>query len=173
MTRLFVCLCLAALLASCDDMSRQAKFKAGHSAPLFASGRADNGPPPGTVAVGQLANEALLTQRPPMSRELLDRGEQRYRIYCTPCHGVGGQGDGLVVGRGFSKPPALDSEGSRALTDQQLLTLIAEGRGQMAGFAMQLPAPDRWAVVAHIRALQLSQHAPVAQLPTALRDQLP
>ncbi|MDB5984168.1 MAG: hypothetical protein JWQ69_5183 [Pseudomonas sp.] len=159
---------LLALVAGCDDMSDQPKTLDNRPGP----GPNERAVPAGTVARGQLADQAQLAQRPPMDATLLARGEERYRIYCTPCHGLTGLGDGRVVQRGFPVPPAFTEQRLRAAPDAYLLNVIAEGHGLMYGYAARVPPADRWAIVAHLRVLQLSQHVEVTQLPEALRQTL-
>nr|WP_276583664.1 cytochrome c [Pseudomonas sp. RIT-PI-AD] len=153
-------------------MSRQRKAKDQAPSAFFPDGKVDQAPPPGTVSREQAARDAALAQRPPLDAALLARGAERYRIYCAPCHGLAGDGHGLVVARGFPAPPAFTEERLRQAPDRHVLEVIANGYGQMYGYAARVQPADRWAIVAHIRALQLSQHAPVAELPAAQRDAL-
>jgi mono/diheme cytochrome c family protein len=104
---------------------------------------------------------------------LLQRGQERYSIYCLPCHSPVGDGDGRVVRRGFPRPPNYHEERLRAAPDQHFFDVITHGYGVMHSYADRVPPQDRWAIVAYIRALQLSQHAEVAQMPPALRARLP
>jgi len=171
MNRGWLLVALLALMGSgCDDMSRQPRVQEQRPAALFADGMGTRQPPAGTVARGQLEREAVLQRRPPMSSALLVKGEERYRIFCTPCHGLSGQGDGLVVGRGFPAPAPLSDKRMRALSDEHLLRVIADGQGLMAGYRAVIAPEDRWAIIAHLRALQLSQHAPLSSL-TGLQRQ--
>jgi mono/diheme cytochrome c family protein len=103
---------------------------------------------------------------------LLERGRERFNIYCAPCHGRAGVGDGMVVQRGMPRPPSLHDERLRAAPDQHVFDVITRGYGVMYSYAMRVQPPDRWAIVAYIRALQLSQHATLADVPTADRDRL-
>jgi mono/diheme cytochrome c family protein len=173
------------------DMYDQPKHKPGSASPLFADGLASRAPPPGSVAHAEgdlaatsgggrggaaLADEARagaeerLPERP--SRELLLRGRERYTIYCMPCHSAAGDGDGPVVRRGFPAPPSYHGERLRAAPDRHFYDVITHGWGVMYPYADRVAPADRWAIVAYIRALQLSQHAPVAQLPPELRAQV-
>jgi len=164
-------LLLAALLAGCDDRAEQPLYRSGRGVPLWQGADAPAAVP-GSVARGDGARLALLQRRPALDAALLQRGAERYAIYCSPCHGLAGLGDGLVVARGFPRPPAFAEARLRGMPDAQLLQVIAEGHGVMYGYAARIEPADRWAIVAHLRALQLSQHAPLATLPAALRRAL-
>ena len=102
---------------------------------------------------------------------LLERGRERYRIYCLPCHGEYGDGDGRVVAKfGFPQPPSLHDERLLAATDAHLLDVVIRGYGVMYSYSTVLPPRDRWAVVGYLRALQLARHADVAQFPGLRTD---
>jgi mono/diheme cytochrome c family protein len=163
-------LLIVVLCSGCDDMSRQAKVQEQRPGALFANGLSSRQPPAGTVARGQLALEAQALQRPPMTDDLLARGEAGYQTFCTPCHGLGGRGDGLVVGRGFPAPPPLTEARLLGASDAQLMEVIAQGKGLMSGYESRIPPAERWAIVAHVRVLQLSQHAPLDRLPDSVRQ---
>jgi len=131
-------------------------------------------PPPGP-ALGVDANGRPLAQTGaastpvyanplPIDPQLLARGRERYTIYCAPCHSVVGDGDGLVVRRGFPAPPSYHSERLRRAADSHFYQVISEGYGAMYPYADRISPADRWAIVAYIRALQLSQYAPAAAL---------
>ncbi|EIK94791.1 hypothetical protein PMM47T1_19883 [Pseudomonas sp. M47T1] len=159
---------MALLVSACDDMSRQAKTREYRPGPLIGNVQRD--PPVGSVDRGQLAQQARLAQRPPLDAALLERGQQRFEIYCAPCHGLSGQGDGIVVSRGFPTPPAFTQARLIAAPDAYLLQVIAQGHGQMFGYAARVAPADRWAIVAHIRALQLGQHLSLSSLPARERQ---
>ncbi|AOE60342.1 cytochrome c [Pseudomonas corrugata] len=152
------------LLGACDDMSEQRKAKDQDHSDFFSDGKVDQAPPIGTVARGALEREAVLNVRPPMTQALLDRGQERFEIYCAPCHGLTGNGQGIVVARGFAKPPDLADQRLRDAPDRQLIDVITHGYGQMYSYAARVEPADRWAIVAYIRALQLSQHTDVHSL---------
>jgi len=186
-------LATACVLVGCDrtqrDMLRQPRNGSEAASPLFADGSATRPPPPesvphaiGTYAAttGGRAGTALvaaremdetrqaLPERP--SRAMLVRGQERYAIYCMPCHSMTGDGDGPVVERGFPRPPTLHSDALRQVGDRHLYEVIAHGRGLMYPMADRIDPADRWAIVAFVRALQLSRHAPVDRLPADLQQ---
>jgi len=168
-------LIIAAVLLSlvgCDDMSRQRKAKDQGASEFFPDGKVNQTPPDGTVARGALEREAALEHRPPMSPALLDRGQERFEIYCTPCHGLVGDGNGTVVARGFPKPPDFAEKRLREAPDRHFIDVITEGYGQMYSYAARVEPADRWAIVAYIRALQLSQHAEADRLSPSGRQTL-
>ena len=187
---LFV-LSVALALAGCErtmkDMYVQPKLGPDAASPLFADGKGSRPPPPGSVpvAMGDLAKTSSgrqgrdeLAQRaianaaatpPAITEELLRRGRGRYDIDCAPCHSIVGDGDGMVVRRGFPRPPTFHQARLRDTPDRHLFDVVTQGYGVMAPFADRLTPQDRWAVVAYVRALQLSQQAPLAQLPASLQ----
>jgi len=111
-----------------------------------------------------------LPERP--DRALLLRGQERYSVYCLPCHGAGGDGDGPVVQRGFPAPPSYHLERLLDAPDRHFVDVIEHGYGVMYPYADRVGMADRWAIAAYIRALQLSRRVAVAQLPAALRAAL-
>ncbi|CAM5783981.1 c-type cytochrome [Rhizobacter fulvus] len=181
-------------LGGCERLMRnmydQPRKDPGEASPLFANGKASRPPPPGTVAraSGDLAatssgrrgqeepveRDAAMarTALPPITAALLQRGQQRYAIYCLPCHSPVGDGDGAVVRRGFPAPPSYHLPRLREAPDRHFFDVITDGYGVMVSYADRVAPTDRWAIVAYIRALQLSQHAQVAALPPALQAQL-
>jgi hypothetical protein len=178
-------LLLAALAAACrQDMHDQPRVKPLARSEFFADGRAARPLVEGTVARGQLRDdERLYTGRSgqdfsasfpfPVDRALLDRGEERYGIFCAPCHGQLGLGDGAVVRRGFRNRPASFHEPRlREKPAGYFVDVITNGFGAMQDYAAQIPARDRWAIVAYLRALQLSQNATLADVPPDKRGEL-
>ena len=120
-------------------------------------------PVPGTVARNPPPQSA--PQPPAITAALLARGEQRFDVDCEPCHDPTGDGDGMVVRRGFPHPPELFAPRLQAATAQHLYDVITRGHGVMYSFADRVSPADRWAIVAYIRALQRSQDSSVASLP--------
>jgi mono/diheme cytochrome c family protein len=105
----------------------------------------------------------------PVTRQVLQRGKERFTIYCSVCHGPLGYGDGVVVERGFTKPNSYHSDRLRSAPVGYFFDVITHGYGSMPDYASQVPPEDRWAIVAYVRALQLSQHATLVELPEAIR----
>ena len=101
----------------------------------------------------------------PVTLALLRRGQERFAIYCTPCHGMLGDGDGMVVRRGFPRPPSYHIERLRAAPDRHIYEVIRDGYGVMYPFGDRVAPPDRWAIVAYVRALQRSQAANADDIP--------
>jgi mono/diheme cytochrome c family protein len=183
-----IALVLAAtlVLAGCErqmhNMYVQPRFDPDEGSSLWKDGRADRAPVPGTVAaaMGDIAGTSSarhgLGERPPLqpptTKALLVRGQERFSIYCLPCHSPLGDGDGPVARHGFPHPPSYHQPRLRNATDHYLYDVITNGHGVMYGYADRVTPEDRWAIVAYIRALQLSQDARVAQLPPALRAKL-
>jgi mono/diheme cytochrome c family protein len=108
----------------------------------------------------------------PVDSALLDRGQERYRIFCTPCHGELGDGRGMIVQRGFNPPPSYHSEELRKKPVGHYFDVMTRGFGTMYSYASRISARDRWAIAAYIRALQLSQHATAGDLSPEDRGQL-
>jgi hypothetical protein len=168
---------LVLLGAGCrSDMNDQAKYKPLAASDFFADGRASRPPVPGTIARGQLREDthlytgkvdgALVTTFPfPVTMEVLKRGQQRYNIYCAPCHDRAGNGNGMVVRRGYKQPPSLHIDRLRDAPVGHFYDVIANGLGAMPDYSVQVPVRDRWAIIGYIRALQLSQRATPADVP--------
>ena len=177
-------LSLAVAVAGCrQDMHDQPKLKPLARSEFFADGRAARPVPEGTVARGQLReDEHLYTGKvagafadrlpQPLDLELVRRGQKRYAIFCTPCHGASGGGDGMIVRRGYRKPSSFHLDRLRNERAGYFYDVITNGFGAMPDYAAQIPVRDRWAIVAYIRALQLSQHATLAEVPPARRAEL-
>jgi mono/diheme cytochrome c family protein len=108
----------------------------------------------------------------PVTQELLERGEGRYKIFCTPCHGLQGDGNGMIAMRGMKHPPSYHEERLRQVPNGYIYDVIGNGFGAMYGYSAQIPPRDRWAIVAYVRALQLSRNAKVAELPADLREKV-
>jgi mono/diheme cytochrome c family protein len=108
----------------------------------------------------------------PITRELVERGRNRYMIYCVVCHDAVGGGHGKIVERGYTKPPSYHSERLRSAPAGYLFRVVSQGYGSMPSYASQIPVRDRWAIISYVRALQLSQHYPADKLPDEIRNQL-
>lgn len=191
---------LALLTAGCSerDMVVQPKYKPLQASEFFVDGQSSRQLEPGTVARGQLrVNEAydtgetagkLATLIPlegfdpaekldpakavAARKEALSRGRERFNVFCAPCHGRTGDGNGMIVQRGFSKPPSLHEPRLREVAPGHFFHVITHGYGAMYSYASRIPTSDRWAIAAYIRALQLSQNAGLADLPAADRAKL-
>ena len=113
--------------------------------------------PDGVVAQGDLARSTAVLQPPSATPQLMARGRERFGIYCSPCHGFDGDADGIIVARGFPRPPSFHSRQLRMAPAQLFFDTITNGYGAMYSYADRVAPADRWAIVAYIRALQLSQ----------------
>lgn len=154
MSRLFALALLA--LASCHQdltMADQPRDDEWEKSVLFANGRAMQDQPAGAVS-REAATSDLKAQRPPMSLALVKRGRERFDIYCSVCHGLTGEADGMVVQRGFPKPPSFLDPRLVAAPDGHFVDVITNGHGVMYSYADRVSVPDRWAIAAYIRALQ-------------------
>ncbi len=174
MMRILLSLAAALLLAGCNDisMTRQNRYGTYTPAALFPDGTEAQALPAGVVAQGDLDRAEQATNPPKVDAQLLARGRQRYDIYCSPCHSLSGDGDGMIVRRGFPAPPSYHSARLRAATAQHFFDVISNGYGVMYSYGARVEPRDRWAIVAYIRALQQSRNARLAEMP-GLRDRLP
>lgn len=178
---------LVALLpiAACrQDMHDQPKYIALRPSDQFADGRSARPIPVGTVARGHLdADTAFYTgKRPdgtfvealpfPLTKAVLLRGQQRYNIFCSPCHDRTGSGLGMVVRRGFRRPPSYHIDRLRQAPNGYLFDVMTTGFGAMPDFSVEIQPADRWAIVAYQRALQLAQMAKVDDVPAEAQAQL-
>ena len=149
--RLILSLVGLGLLAACDTGTEERN--------AVASTRTVQRPyqalPPGTVARGTAARQAALEPPgPETTPQLLARGEERFRVFCSPCHGISGRGDGTVVSRGFAPPPSYHEERLRGLTPEQIVQVITHGKGRMFPYADRVPPEERWAIAHHVKRLQ-------------------
>jgi mono/diheme cytochrome c family protein len=175
MTRRLAPLLLAcAVLAGCtrSNMDSQPKYHEYEPGRLFRDGKVLQAPVPGTVARGDPARAAEAKQKPPLTAELLQRGRAQYDVFCSPCHDRAGAGNGIVVQRGMPRPESLHTERLREASDQHLFDVITAGYGAMYSHGDRIRPRDRWAIVAYMRALQLSQHAALADVPPQERARL-
>jgi mono/diheme cytochrome c family protein len=174
MTRAWLSLSTALLLAGCDDisMTQQKRYDTYSSAALFPDGTEAQALPEGVVAQGDLDRAEEIATPPKVDAHVLARGQERYDIYCSPCHGLSGDGDGMIVRRGFPPPPSYHSARLRAAPAQHFFDVISDGYGVMYAYNARVEPRDRWAIVAYIRALQESRNAKLAEAPE-LKDKLP
>jgi mono/diheme cytochrome c family protein len=164
---LALALMMLPLLAACDQkMAAPPRDDPYAVDPNLPGGIAAQAPVPGTVAREDPVADA---PPPPVTAVLLDRGHERYDIFCVPCHGRSGSGDGLVVQRGFPHPPDFHDAALRNAPSRHFFDVITHGYGVMFPYGSRVPPADRWAIVAYIRALQLAGHAEVAMLPADIR----
>lgn len=178
--------CLASLagVGACrQDMHDNPRYEPLEKSDFFRDGRASRLPVEGTVARGGLREDdrlfrgksgtAPVAEIPlPVTRAMLARGRERYDIFCAPCHDRVGTGLGIVVLRGYRRPPSLHDERLRQAAPGYLYDVITSGFGSMPDYAAQISPEDRWAIVAYTRALQLSQRASVADVPPQERPRL-
>jgi len=168
-------------LAGCSlkqDMALQPKNRPLSPSDFFADGRSERPLLENTVARGSVAEDELLVSKEsnsfplPLTQELLERGENRYKIFCTPCHGLQGDGNGMVAMRGMKHPPSYHEDRLRQVPNGYLYDVIGNGFGAMLGYSAQIAPRDRWAIVAYVRALQLSRNARLADLPADVREKV-
>lgn len=172
MNRWLTIVALGGLLAGCDqNMDEQPRYSEYSRAPLFR-GSVLRRPPENTVARDDLEREKASNTKPVLSAELLARGRERFGIFCSPCHGAGGDGTGMVVQRGMPRPTSYHDDRLRTAEDQYFFDVITNGHGAMYSYAARVPPADRWAIVAYIRALQLSRQASLDDVPADERARL-
>jgi mono/diheme cytochrome c family protein len=180
---LLVTLAVAASAACRQDMHDQPKYKPFRQSDFFADQRSARPLVPGTVARGSLREDAVyytgkvgsdfVAEIPvKVTPALLARGQERFQIFCSPCHGRTGRGDGMIVQRGFKAPSSYHVDRLRAMPIGYFYDVITNGFGAMADYSAQVPPADRWAIAAYIRTLQYSQYAPLADVPADKRDLL-
>lgn len=174
------------------SMRNQSKYKHQASSRFFADGRADRPLPPGVVATsygpagqplrnddvlytGKDASGTFVAKLPasvPVDRKLLERGQQSYTIYCAPCHGALGDGNGITKQYGMGATPTYHDDRLRQIADGDLFNTITHGKNNMLSYADKLKPEDRWAVVAYVRALQRAQAGTVADVPEVNKAEL-
>ena len=174
------------LCAGCrQDMHVQPRYNPYDPTDFFEDGQSSRLPVAGTVPRGDLTmgpDELLITGESngeaatafpfPVTREVLDRGRERFNIYCSPCHGLSGDGDGMIVRRGFRAPPSLHMDRLRTATVGHYFAVITNGFGAMYPYGYRITPRDRWAIISYIRALQLSRQASINDVPAAERAKL-
>ncbi len=175
---------LAVLSTGCrQDMFEQPKFKPLDEDRFFTDGRSARPIPAGTLRYGETDQSEAMAQGTqngvfvatipvPVNETLLKRGQERFDIYCSPCHGRTGDGHGMINKRGFLQPADLNSERVRNAPPGYIYAVIAHGYGSMPDYAYQVALRDRWAIVAYIRALEASRGATLADVPPERRAEL-
>jgi mono/diheme cytochrome c family protein len=175
--KIIVATILLCVFTACRrDMFNQPKSNPLRESDFFPDGSASRPIPAHTVALNDLQDDEafytgmigtnLVDTFPfPVTREMLQRGRERFEINCFPCHGQTGEGDGIVVQRGFSAPPSYHIERLRAAPVGHFFDVMTRGYGVMYSYATGVTPEDRWAIAAYIRALQLSEHATLADVP--------
>ncbi len=180
------CVCLAGcltLLACQQRMADQPRYKPLARSTFFGDERSARPLVEGTVARGHVDADELFYKGTikgkladkfpfPITKEVLLRGQERYNIFCSPCHDRTGTGQGMIVRRGFQPPPSYHIDRLREAPVGHFFTIITRGFGIMPDYAAQIPVRDRWAIIAYIRALQLSQNAKIADVPDKERAAL-
>jgi mono/diheme cytochrome c family protein len=180
---LLVALVAAAGAACRQDMHDQPKYKPFRQSDFFADQRSARPLVAGTVARGSLREDAVyftgkvgndfVAEIPvKVTPALLARGQERFQIFCSPCHGRTGRGDGMIVQRGFKAPSSYHVDRLRAMPIGYFYDVVTNGYGAMADYAAQVPPADRWAIAAYIRTLQYAQYAPAGDVPADKRGLL-
>ena len=159
---------LSLLLTGCDlSMTQQRKLTTYAPTSLWPDGSSARPLPAHVVAQGDVERASEAKTAPPITAELLARGQERFGIFCAPCHGLAGDGDGIIVAHGFPAPPSYHIDRLAAAPAQHFYDVITDGYGVMFSYADRVEPHDRWAIGAYIRALQLSRRAAVAEVPDA------
>jgi hypothetical protein len=165
-----------------QDMADQPKNRPLSPSPFFDDGRSERPLLENTVARGSIADDDLFVPKEsnafplPLTPELLKRGQERYKIFCAPCHGIQGDGNGMIVMRGMKRPPSFTDPHEprlRQVPNGYLYDVVTNGFGAMLSYSAQVPPADRWAIIAYVRALQLSRNIPASELPPDVREKLP
>ena len=165
------------VLSACrEDMQNQPRFKPLRKSDFFEDARSSRPLVPGTVArgdlradtyfyTGMMGNTVGSVMPFPVTQQVLERGRERYNIYCAPCHSRTGDGNGMIVQRGYRRPPSYHTDRLRQAPIGHFFDVITNGYGAMPDYAAQVTPRDRWNIAAYIRALQLSQDAPSSLVP--------
>ncbi|MEK6372745.1 MAG: cytochrome c [Acidobacteriota bacterium] len=173
-------LLLLVLFACRQKMANQPRYDPLEPSDFFADGMSARPRIAGTVARGELAITGFMATGKidgavadgfpfAVDANVMNRGEERYNIYCSVCHGKAGDGNGMIPARGYRRPPSLHTDILRAAKTGHFFDVMSRGFGAMPSYAAQVPVEDRWAIVAYIRALQLSQHATIADVPPDMK----
>jgi mono/diheme cytochrome c family protein len=164
-------------------MAVQPRYDPLEPSDLFADHMSARPRLPGTVARGEVAVVGFLATGKingvdgdgfpfPVTSAVMNRGQERFNIYCSPCHGRLGDGNGMIPSRGFRRPPSYHTEALRAAKTGHFFDVMTNGFGAMPSYAPQVPVNDRWAIIAYIRALQLARNATINELTPEEREKL-
>ena len=175
--------CCALAISGCGYSLRQDMANQPYNRPLspsdfFADGRSERPLIENTVAHGAPENDVYNVAKDyagyplPVNEKLLQRGEGRYKIFCAPCHGLQGDGNGMAAVRGMKHPPSYHIDRLRQAPNGYFYDVMTNGFGAMYGYSERIPPSDRWAIIAYVRALQLSRNAKTSDLPESLRQKL-
>jgi mono/diheme cytochrome c family protein len=167
-----IALCIAAAGCTRSNMDSQPKYHEYEPGALFRDGQVLQSPVPGTIARDDPVDAAEIAAKPAITAQLLARGRKQYDVFCSPCHDRLGSGRGIVVVRGMPQPPSFHEQPLRMADDQHFYDVISKGYGAMYSFSDRIHPQDRWAIVAYLRALQLSHHAALTDLPDDERERL-
>jgi mono/diheme cytochrome c family protein len=178
-----VALLLVSTAACRQKMSNQPRYDPLEPSDFFADGMSARQRIPGTVARGELDPTSVLATGKingqdvdafpfPITADVLTRGQERFNIYCSECHGKVGDGNGMIPSRGFRRPPSFHTDTLRTARVGHFFDVMTNGFGAMPPYRVQVPVNDRWAIAAYIRALQLNQNATVNDVPPAERANL-
>nr|WP_284452420.1 cytochrome c [Mesorhizobium sp. WSM4875] len=164
---------MAPILAACkQQMAEQPRYNPLDASNQFADGASARMPIAGTVERNEELAAGPQTIPYPITLALLQHGRQRFEIFCAPCHGLAGDGRGVIARHGFPSPPSYHQDALRQASDRHLYDVITNGYGVMYPYGSRVPPADRWAIVAYIRALQYSRDVPMAQLSDDLKARL-
>jgi mono/diheme cytochrome c family protein len=170
-------------ISGCDYSLRQDMANQPYNRPLspsdfFADGRSERPLIENTVAHGAIGNDVYSVAKDyagyplPVNEKLLRRGQDRYKIFCAPCHGLQGDGNGMAAVRGMKHPPSYHIDRLRQAPNGYFYDVVSNGFGAMYSYSDRIPPNDRWAIIAYMRALQLSRNAKSGDLPESLRQKL-
>ncbi len=164
-------------------MANQARYDPLEASDFFEDGMASRPRVAGTVARGEITDNPFFDTGKlngqdgdgfpmPVTLDLVNRGQSRFNIYCSECHGRAGDGNGMIPSRGYRRPPSFHTQALRTAPSGHLFDVMTNGFGAMPPYGKMIPPQDRWAIAAYIRALQLSQNATVADVPVTERANL-
>jgi mono/diheme cytochrome c family protein len=184
LTRVIVAVMATTMLAACrQDMHDAPRYEPLEASTFFPNGSGSRMLVTDTIARGQLNDDRHLyegvengqpaqTFPMPVTAEVMARGQERFNVFCAPCHGRTGLGDGMIVQRGFRRPPSFHEDRLREAPVGYLFDVMTNGFGAMQDYSAQVPVADRWAIAAYMRALQTSRSATLAEVPAERRTEL-